>query len=104
MTAFATKTGTVMQGRKEYKKKLFISFQLSERILKDNFYHKPKETLDLSFLRKRTQTCYGREGQKSIDPVVFFKPMLTGYLENPCSAQSCSEDYRIHQTPYSRYR
>jgi hypothetical protein len=67
MTNFAIKkTDTIMQGRKEYQEKLFISFQLSERIAKDNFYRKLKETLDLSFLRKRTQTCYGREGQKSI--------------------------------------
>jgi hypothetical protein len=35
-----------MQGRKEYREKLFISFRLSERITKDNFYRKLKETVD----------------------------------------------------------
>jgi len=59
-----------------------MSFQLSEHIPKDNFYRRLKEKLDLSFLRKSTKIYYGEEGQKSIDPVVFFKLMLIGYLEN----------------------
>ena len=29
-----------MQGRKEYQEKLFLSFQLSERVPQDNFYRK----------------------------------------------------------------
>lgn len=71
-----------MQGKKPYTEKLFSSFQLSERVPADNFYRRLKETLDLSFVRKVTAQYYGSEGQKSIDPVVFFKLILTGYLEN----------------------
>lgn len=71
-----------MQGRKDYQEKLFVNFQLSERVPKDNFYRRLKKELDLSFLRKLTAPYYGSEGQKSIDPVVFFKLMLIGYLEN----------------------
>ena len=36
----------------------------------------------MDFLYKFTEPYYGREGQKSIDPVVFFKLLLVGYLEN----------------------
>ncbi len=71
-----------MQGKKDYQEKLFNSFQLSERVPVDNFYRRLKSQLDLSFLYPLTQQYYGKEGQKSIDPVVFFKLILVGYLEN----------------------
>ncbi len=72
----------IMQGEKQYQEKLFLSFQLSERIPIDNFYRRLKGILDLSFISKKTSSYYGEEGQKSIDPVVFFKLMLIGYIEN----------------------
>ena len=71
-----------MQGKKDYQEKLFTNFQLSERIPEKNFYRKLKEELDLRFLYKRTNRFYGDCGQKSIDPVVFYKLCLVGYLEN----------------------
>jgi transposase len=71
-----------MQGRKAFEEKLFTNFQLSDRVPVDNFYRRLKETLDLRFLRKTTSQYYGTEGQESIDPMVFFKLILVGYLEN----------------------
>jgi len=71
-----------MQGKKNYQEKLFLNFQLSDRVPKDNFYRRLKVLLDLSFVRKQTLEYYGTEGQKSIDPEVFFKLMLIGYIEN----------------------
>lgn len=71
-----------MQGNKEYQEKLFTSFQMSDRIPKEIFYRRLKEGLDFSFLGKLTKEFYGESGQKSIDPVVFFKLCLVGYLEN----------------------
>jgi len=71
-----------MQGKKEYQEKLFANFQLSERVPKNNFYRRLKEVLDLQFLYSRTKDFYGKSGQESIDPVVFFKICLVGYLEN----------------------
>lgn len=71
-----------MQGKKHYQEKMFTSFQLSERVPEENFYRRLKEALDLDFLYPLTQKFYGQSGQKSIDPVVFFKLCLAGYLEN----------------------
>jgi transposase len=71
-----------MQGKKHYSEKLFKQFQLSDRVPEDNFYRRLKKLLDLHWLYKATQKYYGTEGQQSIDPVVFFKLMLIGYLEN----------------------
>lgn len=60
-----------MQGRKNYTEKLFLSFQLSDRIPKENLYRRLLETLDLSFLYEDTKELFGRTGNPSIDPVVF---------------------------------
>src|ERR1700748_2234687 len=71
-----------MQGKKSYQEKLFVNFQLSDHVPADNFYRRLKEQLDLRFIYKLTAEYYGTEGQKSIDPVVFMKLILVGYLEN----------------------
>ena len=71
-----------MQGKKEYQEKLFASFQLSERVPAHNFYRRLNDVLDLNFLYLLTRPYYGESGQKSIDPIVFFKLCLVGYLEN----------------------
>ena len=80
-----------MQGRKDYTEKLFTSFQLSSRVPKENLYRKLLETLDLRFLYKDTKELYGKTGNPSIDPVAFFKLLLTGYLENITSDRKLVE-------------
>lgn len=71
-----------MQGRKAFEEQLFTNFLLSDRVPADNFYRRLKDTLDLRFIYKATAKYYGTEGQESIDPAVFFKLILVGYLEN----------------------
>ncbi|WP_316828035.1 transposase [Pedobacter miscanthi] len=71
-----------MQGKKHFQEKLFVSFQLSNAVPVDNIYRRLKDLIDFSFMYKATCNYYGGEGQKSIDPVVFIKLMLVGYLEN----------------------
>lgn len=80
-----------MQGKKNYTEKLFLSFQLSDRVPEDNLYRRLRETLDLSFLYKDTKELYGNTGNPSIDPVVFFKLLITGYLENITSDRKLVE-------------
>ncbi len=80
-----------MQGKKVYQEKLFSSFQLSRRVPKNNFYRRLKEVLDLSFLYNKTKNYYGDCGQKSLDPVVFYKLCLVGYLENIISDRKLIE-------------
>uniref|UniRef100_UPI001F1F1507 transposase n=1 Tax=Tenacibaculum ovolyticum TaxID=104270 RepID=UPI001F1F1507 len=55
---------------------------MSNRVPKTNFYRRLAAILDLHFLYSSTKKHYGLSGQKSIDPVVFFKLCLVGYLEN----------------------
>ncbi|WP_154029891.1 transposase [Bacteroides ovatus] len=80
-----------MQGCKPFEEKLFYTFSLSDRIPENNFYRRLKSILDLSFIRKYTTCYYGKEGQSSIDPVVFFKLMLIGYMENIASDRKIVE-------------
>lgn len=80
-----------MQGKKKYSEKLFNSFQLSERVPIENFYRRLKDKLDLKFLYSRTAPLYGDTGNPSIDPVVFFKLLLVGYLENITSDRKLME-------------
>jgi transposase len=84
-----------MQGKKQYAEKLFTTFQLSSHVPDDNFYRRLKESLGLQWLYKSTRGYYGREGQQSIDPVVFFKLILVGYLENLNSDRKIIEHSRL---------
>ena len=71
-----------MQGTKTFIPKLFTTVNLDQLVPKDNFYRVLNDAIDFHFLRKATQDYYGTEGQESIDPVVFFKILLVGYLNN----------------------
>lgn len=84
-----------MQGKKHISEKLFLSFQLSDRVPADNFYRRLREQLDLQFIYKSTKKYYGSEGQQSIDPVVLFKLILIGYLENLNSDRKIIEHSKL---------
>ncbi|MCS6818408.1 MAG: hypothetical protein RMJ53_06680 [Chitinophagales bacterium] len=56
-----------MQGRKQFSEKLFVSFQLSQRVPENNFYRKLREALDLNFLYKATARYFSTEGQKNYE-------------------------------------
>jgi transposase len=71
-----------MQGKKTYTPKLMYQVHLDRLVPQDNFYRKMDQVLDMSFLYKETAPYYGTEGQESIDPVVFFKMCMVGYLNN----------------------
>lgn len=71
-----------MQGKKKYTPKIFYQLSLDALVPEDNFYRNVQAELPLDFLYRATRNCYGKEGQQSIDPVVFFKILLVGYLNN----------------------
>ena len=71
-----------MQGKKELQPKMLYTITLEQLVPQDNFYRRLKKTIALNWLYKATEKYYGQEGQESIDPVVFFKICLTGYINN----------------------
>src|SRR4028118_2055249 len=71
-----------MQGQKHFMDKEVTRFRLSERVPAHNFYRRLAELVDGTFLYQQTQALYSHTGQPSLDPVVFFKLMRVGRLEN----------------------
>jgi len=71
-----------MQGRKDIQPKMLYQVTLYDLVPADNYYRQLDKTLDLHFLYAATKQYYGSQGQESIDPVVFFKILLVGYLNN----------------------
>lgn len=71
-----------MQGRKGIQPKVMYQVCLDDLVAKDNFYRLLNKQLDFTFLYQETEKYYGTEGNESIDPVVFFKICLVGYLNN----------------------
>ena len=71
-----------MQGRKDIQPKMMYQVNINDLVAEDNFYRQLSQTLNLTFLYSATAPYYGTEGQESIDPVVFFKICLVGYLNN----------------------
>lgn len=71
-----------MQGRKNFNPKMLYQVHLDDLVPQDNFYRRISDYVDFNFLYKLTSKYYGSEGQESIDPVVFFKVCIVGYLNN----------------------
>jgi transposase len=71
-----------MQGKKELQPKMLYTITLEQLVPQDNFYRRLKKLVVLNWLYKATENYYGQEGQESIDPIVFFKTCLIGYINN----------------------
>jgi len=71
-----------MQGKKECIPKLMYHVSLEDLVPENNYYRVIDKELNLKFLYQATERYYGIEGQESIDPIVFFKICLVGYLNN----------------------
>ena len=88
-----------MQGRKIFTPKMLYSISLQELVPKNNFYRKLLSLIDFHWLYKETASYYGSEGQESIDPVVFFKICMVGYINNIASDRKliefCSDSLAI---------
>lgn len=88
-----------MQGRKTFTPKVFYQTSLVDLVPQNNFYRQLDQVLDLHFLYARTAQYYGAEGQKSIDPTVFFRICLVGYLNDITSDRKlidfCSDSLGI---------
>jgi len=88
-----------MQGKKLFTQKLFYQISLDDLVPTNHFYRRLDDILDLQFLYEATRKYYGTDGQKSLDPVVFFKICLIGYLENVISDRKlidlCSDSLAI---------
>jgi transposase len=88
-----------MQGKKQIQPKMLYTITLEQLVPQDNFYRRLKKEISMDWLYKATTKYYGSEGQESIDPVVFFKICLIGYINNIISDRKlvsfCSDSLGI---------
>ena len=62
-----------MLGKKKIEPKLLYTVTLEDLVPEDDFYRQVDKILDLHFVYKECEKIYGKTGNPSIDPVVFFK-------------------------------
>lgn len=70
-----------MLGKKGSVEVHFCVFSLEEAVPENDFYRKLEKAVDLSWVRERVAHLYSDVGRPSIDPEVFAKIELIGYLE-----------------------
>lgn len=61
---------------------MMYQISMNDLVPTTNYYRQLSKAIDFHFLYAATKEYYGSEGQESIDPVVFFKILLVGYLNN----------------------
>jgi len=70
---------------------MLYTITLEQLVPPDNFYRRLNKAIELHWLYKATEKYYGQEGQESIDPVVFFKICMIGYINNISSDRRLAE-------------
>lgn len=85
--------GEFMQGRHCYQPKLFMYVPIDSLIAENHFLRKIDKILDLSSVRELTAPFYcSSNGRASIDPELYFRMVLIGYLYGITSdSQLCEE-------------
>ena len=83
----------IMQGRHEYQPQLFSAIDIESLIPKSHLLRRIERVLDLSFLPSLTAPLYSKtHGRPSIDPEVFVRMVLLGYLYNVDSDRQLCEE------------
>lgn len=70
-----------MLGKKDFQSRLIYDFSLEEVVPQDDFYRQLQQAVDLSWVRSWAAPYYSNIGRPSLDPEVFVKIELIGYLE-----------------------
>lgn len=71
-----------MLGKKKFEPKLMYNLTIDDLVPEDDFYRRLEDILDLRFIYQECKSLYGKTGNPSVDPVVFFKLNLFGFFEN----------------------
>lgn len=70
-----------MMGRKKFDMKQYHNLSLDDLVNPGHLYRKIDDAIDFAFIYDLAKDTYSHTGQPSLDPVVFFKIELIGFLE-----------------------
>lgn len=86
-----------MQGYQPYQEKLFSTINLREMIPANHLLLKVNNTINFSFIYELTEDLYcKRNGRPSIDPVLFFRMQMIGYLYGIKSDRQLCEEIQLN--------
>lgn len=86
-----------MKGKKQFQAELFSMINIEELIPKSHFLRRLDGILDLAFIHDVTKNLYCESnGRPSIDPEVFFRICLVGYLYGISSDRQLCEELRYN--------
>ena len=85
-----------MQGRKDFKPRLFYTLSLEKLVPEDHELRSFAAVLRLDWLRGATADLYSHTGQPSVDPVVLVKMMLLTVLYNVRSERQLAKDITVN--------
>lgn len=86
-----------MQGKHRYQPKLFVQIDIEKLVPQNHLLRKIDQILDLSFVRDLTKEYYCQNnGRPSIDPELFFRIILIGYIFNITSDRKLCEELRYN--------
>jgi transposase len=89
--------GGEMQGKHERQRSLFEYVDIESLIPKDHLLRKIDGVIELSFVRKLTKKYYSdEEGRPSIDPEVYFRMQIIGYLYGIRSERQLCEEIQVN--------
>ena len=86
-----------MQGKQNYQPELFSYLDLDKLITKRHLLRRIDRVLDLGFVRELTKGYYSQEkGRPSIDPEVYFRIQLIGYIYGIESDRQLCEEIQVN--------
>lgn len=86
-----------MQGQHIYQPKLFVQIDIEKLIPHNHLLRKIDQILDLSFVRDLTKEYYCQNnGRPSIDPELFFRIILIGYIFDIDSDRKLCEELKYN--------
>lgn len=85
-----------MQGKKEFKQKIYYNISLDSLVPEDHFLKRLEKLVPFDFVRDITKDYYSYTGKPSIDPVVLVKMLLIGYLFDIRSERKLAEEISLN--------
>ena len=85
-----------MQGKKEFKQRIYYNINLDCLVPEDHFLKRLERLVSFDFVRDITREYYSHTGKPSIDPVVLVKMLLVGYLFDIRSERKLVEEISLN--------